>query len=105
MQIISNIKNFFNDLFKTEIQIKTEICDLEETIKYIEEIKSIKLNKKILENDIYKFINFKKTSIREFLNQHRDCRIEQVIGTGVKGDGFRFIKCINCKLAYYTGKV
>lgn len=53
----------------------------------------------------YKFINFKKTSVREFLNQHRDCKIEQVIGKSEDNTGFRFIKCINCKLAYYIGKV
>lgn len=55
----------------------------------------------------YQFIDFHKTSIRDFLNEHRDHKIEQVIGESKKKDntGFRFVVCRDCNLAYYNGKI
>ena len=53
----------------------------------------------------YKFINFRKTKLKDFLNEHRDHKIEQVIGESEDNTGFRFIKCEKCKLAYFVGMI
>ena len=57
-----------------------------------------------MQQDI-QFIDFRVEKLREFLNKHRNCNIEQVIGKNKDNTSFRFIKCLNCKLVYYTGKV
>lgn len=53
----------------------------------------------------YKFIDHRIEKLKDFLNTHRDCKVEQVIGEGKCGDGFRFIKCEKCKIAYFAGKI
>ena len=53
----------------------------------------------------FKFVDFRITKLRDWLNDHRDCKKEIIIGNGKCGDGFRFIKCEKCKEAYFVGKV
>ncbi len=53
----------------------------------------------------FKFIDFRIISLREFLNYHRECNTETIIGKGHCGDGFRFIICEKCMEAYFVGKI
>ena len=53
----------------------------------------------------YKFVDFRIVKLKDFLNKHRNCKTETVLGVGKCGDGFRFIKCDKCKVAYFAGKV
>lgn len=52
-----------------------------------------------------KFIDFRVTKLRDWLNEHRECKTETIVGQGRCGDGFRFIKCEKCMEAYFVGKV
>ena len=52
-----------------------------------------------------KFVDFRVEKLRDFLNKHRNCKIEQVIGESIDNTGFRFVKCLDCNEAYFTGKV
>ncbi len=53
----------------------------------------------------YKFIDFRIISLREFLNDHRECNTETIIGKGNFRDGFRFIVCRKCNEVYFVGKI
>jgi len=52
----------------------------------------------------YSFIDFRVTKLKDWLNDHRECNVEQVIGEGYSGDGFRFAICRQCNEAYFVGK-
>ena len=56
-----------------------------------------------MEQDI-KFIDFRVTKLKDWLNDHRECNVEQVIGEGYSGDGFRFAICRQCNEAHFVGK-
>ena len=53
----------------------------------------------------YKFIDFRIISLREFLNDHRECNTESIIGKGNFRAGFRFIVCRKCNEVYFVGKI
>lgn len=51
----------------------------------------------------YKFVDFRVTSLKDWLIEHRGHTMDQVIGTA-EGKQFRFIKCVTCEEVYYNGK-
>ena len=53
----------------------------------------------------FKFADFRVVKFRDWLNKHRNCKTETIVGQGKCGDGFRFVKCEKCMEAYFVGKV
>lgn len=52
-----------------------------------------------------KFVDFRVVKLKDWLNDHRDCDKETIVGKGKCSDGFRFIVCKDCKEAYFVGKI
>ena len=56
-----------------------------------------------MQKDI-EFIDFRVTKLKKWLNIHRECKTETILGIGQCKDGFRFIVCRDCNEAYFVGK-
>lgn len=52
-----------------------------------------------------KFVDFRVIKLRDWLNNHRECKKEIIIGNGHCNDSFKFIVCQSCNEAYFTGEV